>query len=767
MSKDSKTYSESVFQQHYVKELEKYKWIAPEHLDGNKRKVKVEDLVANWRKHLNRLNIEQLEGVPLTDGEFQQVMQVVNGINNSFEAAKILSAENNKGKIDGIHRDRHPKVTREQVTLTIFKKAEIAGGDSVYEIAREVETSIKDESGKYHRFDLVLLINGLPLINIELKRVDKNLDEGYGQFVRYYRQGEFTNNFMAFSQMMVISSEIDTQYFATPKDAKEFNKAFVFNWADRYNRRISEYKEVAKEFLKIPMAHQMLADYLIIDESEEVENRRHMLLRPYQVYAIQAIYAAANGWDNPDKMPHGGFIWHTTGSGKTITSFKTALLLSTKSDFDKVIFLVDRKDLDSKTTDNFKGYSKYEGVNIDDTPYTYALKKSISRAAKGIIVTTTFKLHNLVKEMMENRDDSLSKKKFVFIIDEAHRTTMGQMMGEIKDYFRRDSLFFGFTGTPLFDENKAKGMVNSKSELINTTEKLFGPELHKYTIDEAIKDENVLGFHVDYINTGEFVSYDDLRQKLIDNTMEVNPSRKLRDVEREVHALSELEVEKLTRNIGLFYYTDSTHIPKVVEEIIDNWEGQSQERHFNAILTVAYKDRVIAYYKEFKKQLEEKNIELNVAITFSYGNENDIDNPSSEIMEEMFDDYEKYTGIRYNYGYATGNEKDYFEDLIVRSTRGGSGINPKNIDLIIVADQLLTGYDSKRLNTLYVDRELELQSLIQAYSRTNRVYRENKEFGSIVNFKFPRITEEAVNRALKLYGAGGSNSNVIVDNMMW
>ena len=200
---------------------------------------------------------------------------------------------------------------------------------------------------------------------------------------------------------------------------------------------------------------------------------------------------------------------------------------------------------------------------------------------------------------------------------------MGQMMGEIKEYFKTDSLFYGFTGTPLFDENNAKGMVNVHSELINTTEKLFGPLLHKYTISEAIKDENVLGFHVDYINTGEFESYEKLRKLLVKDILDKNPDRKQREAERELQALSELEVEKLGKKSSLFYYIDKTHIPKVVSEIIDNWYDQSQNMQFNAILTVSYKDRVIAYYKEFKKQLEQKNMKLNIAITFSYGNEND------------------------------------------------------------------------------------------------------------------------------------------------
>lgn len=756
MSNAPKNASERAFQENFVKSLEKYKWKSPDYLNGNKKKVTVNDLINNWRRELNRINADQLEGVELTDNEFKQVMTQVNQISNSYEAAKILSMEESVGKIDGIYRDDNPKITRKQITLTIFKKAEVRGGDSSYQIAREVV------SANNNRFDIVLLINGLPLINIEQKRTDKSLDEAYGQLMRYYRDGEYCNNFMAFSQMMVITTEIETRYFATPKSINDFNPAFAFHWADKDNKVINDWQKVIEHFLMIPMAHQMVGDYLVIDEAKEEENRKHMLMRPYQVYALQAVEGAAFGWNN-EGMPHGGFVWHTTGSGKTITSFKTALFLSTRAGFDKVVFLVDRRELDTNTSDKFKAYAAYEPVDVDDTKYTYQLKSKLNIKKTGIIVTTTFKLNALVKELEEAHDDSLKDKKIVFIIDEAHRTTMGQMMGTIKNYFRKNGLFYGFTGTPLFDENKIKGKVNEQSEVINTTEKLFGPKLHQYTIDEAIADGNVLGFYVDYINTGEFKSYDDLRNQLVDAIKEEQPELADREIERKVQEWSEAEVEKQASKRDILKYQDETHIPRVVEEILNNWNEQSQGREFNAILTVTYKNRVIAYYNEFKKQLNERGERLNIAMTFSFGNENDPDNIPIEIIKGMFKDYAEFTGIEFIAGDKKHGEDAYFEDIVDRATRGGSGRNEKNIDLVIVADQLLTGYDSKLLNTLYVDRSLELQGLIQAYSRTNRIYGKNKEFGTIVNFQYPRITKETVDTALKLYGSGGKSSRAIVD----
>ncbi len=763
MSNATKDASEKNFQENFVRELTKYKWEAPDFLDGNKKKVTVDDLVKHWRDELNRINADQLEGVPLTDGEFKQVMTKVRQISNSYEAAKILAIEESKGKIDGIYRDDNPKLTRKQITLTIFKKAEVRGGDSSYKIAREVVTPTTDQNGTPNRFDIVLLINGLPLINIEQKRTDKSLDEAFGQFIRYYRDCEYTNNFMAFSQMMVIMTEIETRYFATPKSIGGFNPSFVFHWSDKKNKQINNWKQVVEHFLMIPMAHQMVGDYLVIDEALEEENRRHLLMRPYQVYALQSIEAAAFGWDNDEKVPHGGFVWHTTGSGKTITSFKTALFLSTRAGFDKVIFLVDRRELDNRTSANFKAYAAYEPVSVDDTKHTYHLKKQLKSAKTGIIVTTTFKLHGLVKEMEDAHDNSLADKKIVFIIDEAHRTTMGQMMGQIKGYFKKNGLFYGFTGTPLFDENKVKGKVNEKSEVINTTEKLFGPNLHQYTIDEAISDGNVLGFNVDYINTGEFRTYDDLRDELIGKIKEEKPDEAEQDIERLVYGWSEAEVESQAAKKKILIYQDDTHIPRVVERILANWNNQSRERQFNAILTVAYKNRVVSYYEEFKKQLIGSHAKLNVAMTFSFGNENDPDNIDPKIIKGMFKDYAGFTGIEFIAGDKKRGEDAYFEDVVERATRGGSGRNEKNIDLVIVADQLLTGYDSKRLNTLYVDRSLELQGLIQAYSRTNRVFDKSKEFGSIVNFQYPRMTVEIVNTALELYGSGGKSSTAIVD----
>jgi type I restriction enzyme R subunit len=757
MSNTPKNASEKAFQEKFVRKMQQHRWAAPDHLDGNQQKVTVEDLVNHWRSELNRINADILEGVPLTDNEFSQVMAKVSQIENSYEASKILAMEESTGKIDGIYRDDHPGIMRKQITLTIFKKAQVSGGDSSYRIAREIET----QSG--NRFDILLLINGLPLINIEQKRTDKTLDEAFHQFKRYYRDGEYSHNFMAFSQMMVITSEVATRYFATPKTIHDFNPSFVFHWADENNRAVNHWEEVISQFLMIPMAHQMVGDYLVIDEAKEEENRRHMLMRPYQVHALQAVEGAAFGWDNDDRIPHGGFVWHTTGSGKTITSFKTALFLSTRAGFDKVVFLVDRKELDTRTSENFKAYAAYEPVSVDDTQYTYQLRKILESPTSGIVVTTTFKLNNLVTELIETKDDRLAEKHIVFIIDEAHRTTMGHMMGTIKRYFKKNGLFFGYTGTPLFDENKVKGKINEKSELINTTEKLFGPLLHQYTIDEAIADKNVLGFHVDYINTGEFTSYDDLREQIISELHQEQPDKTEREIERLVYRWSELDVEKEAKRRNILVYQDETHIPRVVEEILRHWDSQSQGKEFNAILTVAFKDRVIAYYKEFKKQLKERGMQLNIAMTFSIGNEDESEALDPRVVEEMLQDYASFTGIEFTAGDSKFGEDAYYEDVVERATRGGSGRNPKNIDLIIVADRLLTGYDSKLLNTLYVDRTLELQGLIQAYSRTNRVYGASKEFGTVINFQYPRITEEMVNDALKLYGSGGKSSKAIVE----
>ncbi|MDD4323994.1 MAG: DEAD/DEAH box helicase family protein, partial [Eubacteriales bacterium] len=442
---------------------------------------------------------------------------------------------------------------------------------------------------------------------------------------------------------------------------------------------------------------------------------------------------------------------------------KTALFLSTRVGFDKVIFLADRRELDKNTSEKFKAYSAYEPVMVDETKSTYQLKQRLKDQARGIVVTTTFKLNSLVKECLENDDKHLKNKKLVFIIDEAHRTTMGQMMGIIQEYFKKNTLFFGFTGTPLFEENQVSGMINQKSEVINTTEKLFGPLLHEYTIDEAIRDGNVLGFHVDYINTGEFSSYEQLKAELTERELSEHPDKSVKEVQREVAGMTNADIERSAALKDILIYQDETHIPRVVSEILDNWEPQSQKRKFNGILTCAYKHRVVDYYQEFKKQLAERDQTLNVAMTFSAGNENDPERVSKDIIEMMFTDYASYTGIKFIPGDLRNGEDAYFANLISRFTNGGSKDNPKNVDLIIVAEQLLTGYDSKMLNTLYVDRPLQLQGLIQAYSRTNRVLDSSKEFGSIVNFQYPAITREAVEKALALYSSGGSSSRAIVD----
>lgn len=765
MARREKSYSERLFQERFVKRMEQYKWEAPEELNGNKRRVTVDDLINNWRQELNRLNADKLDGIPLTDNEFKQVMTRVNQISNSFEAAKLLSAEAGKGKIDGIIRDVSDRPGNHKITLTIFKKEEVSGGDSSYKIAREIWGHSKD-----HRFDIVLLINGLPLINIEQKRSDQSMEEAFYQFQRYYAKNEFVNNFMAFSQMMIVMSEVNTQYFATPKSVDAFNPSFLFNWSydgktayGKCNEKMTSWEDIVDNFLMIPMAHQMVGDFVIIDNAKLAEEQRHMLMRPYQVFALQAIRGVAIDKANGKYKGNGGYIWHTTGSGKTVTAFKTAQFLSTQSGYDKVIFLVDRKELDARTIDRFKAFAMYEGVNVDETQYSGDIKKFLESKLSKIIVTTIFKLHNLIKMLQENQDNSLRDKHFVFIVDEAHRTTMGDMMGSIISYFKKNSLFFGFTGTPLFDENKVQGKIDENNKRISTTEHLFGPCLHEYTIDEAIADNNVLGFHVEYINTGEFKTYDSLREKVLADKLLESEESCHEKIKQLVRSWDELKVETEAKDRKILVYQDEVHIPRVVSDIIQNWEKQSHGKLFNAILTVAEKKRAIAYYLEFKKQLQDKNVELNVAVTFSPAGENQKEFlEEQEFIAKTYEDYAAFTGISFNVNDMGYDESAYYDDLTERGTRGGSGRNPKNIDLIIVAERLLTGYDSKYLNTLYVDRELELQKLIQAYSRTNRIYGEDKEFGSIINFKFPRISEYNVNEALKLYGSGGESSSVIM-----
>lgn len=764
MARREKSYSERLFQEKFVKRMEQYKWEAPEELNGNKRRVTVDDLINNWRQELNRLNADKLEGVPLTDNEFKQVMTRVNQISNSFEAAKLLSAEAGQGKIDGIIRDASDRPGNHEITLTIFKKEEVSGGDSSYKIAREVWGHTKD-----HRFDIVLLINGLPLINIEQKRSDQSTEDAFYQFQRYYEKNEFVNNFMAFSQMMIVMSEVNTQYFATPKSVDAFNPSFLFNWSydgkttyGKCNEKMTSWEDIVDNFLMIPMAHQMVGDFVIIDNAKLAEEQRHMLMRPYQVYALQAIRGVAIDKANGKYKGNGGYIWHTTGSGKTVTAFKTAQFLSTQSGYDKVIFLVDRKELDTRTIDRFKAFAMYEGVNVDETQHSDDIKKLLESKLSKIIVSTIFKLHNLIKVLEENQDNSLGDKHFVFIIDEAHRTTMGNMMGSIINYFKKNSLFFGFTGTPLFDESKVLGKIDDNKR-INTTEHLFGPCLHEYTIDEAIADNNVLGFHVEYINTGEFKTYDSLREKVLADILLESEESSHEKIKQLVSNWDELKVETEAKDRKILVYQDEVHIPRVVSDIIQNWGKQSHGRLFNAILTVAEKKRAIAYYLEFKKQLQEKNIALNVAVTFSPVGENQKEFlEEQEFIDKTYEDYASFTGVSFNVNDTSYDESKYYDDLVERGTRGGSGRNPKNIDLIIVAERLLTGYDSKYLNTLYVDRELAKQKLIQAYSRTNRIYGEYKDFGSVINFKFPRISEDNVNEALKLYGSGGKSSSVIM-----
>ena len=297
---------------------------------------------------------------------------------------------------------------------------------------------------------------------------------------------------------------------------------------------------------------------------------------------------------------------------------------------------------------------------------------------------------------------------------------------------------------------------------INTTEKLFGKKLHQYTIDEAIRDKNVLGFHVDCINTGEFKSYEDLRDRLTDILMQNEPALTRREASSKTASMSNAELESKAYAQNLFSYQDETHIPIVVKDILENWERQSQSRNFNAILTTSRIDRAVLYLAEFQKQQKDCANPIHIAVTISFGTEEAERATGKEYAAGIFAQYETFTGQKFVFGDEKNGEDAYFADLISRLARGGSGRNEKNIDLVIVADQLLTGYDSKYLNTLYVDRTLQLQNLVQAYSRTNRLYGAEKEFGSIINYQFPAMTANDVDTALRLYGSGGSSSPAIV-----
>ncbi|AOR24991.1 type I restriction endonuclease subunit R [Clostridium taeniosporum] len=636
----------------YQSEAELERLLVKQLVSQGYEKVKIDDedgLIENFRHQLYLHNKNKLDDVRFTDKEFQRILRHVEG-KSVFQSAKILRDKFILEREDG-------------------KKVYIEFFDSKHWCKNRFQVTTQTTViGKYtNRYDVTLLINGLPLIQIELKRRGLDLKEAFNQIERYRKHSY--QGLYRYIQVFVVSNGVDTKYFANTDKELLFSQTFF--WTDVKNERISNLNDFTESFLEKCHIAKVVARYMVINESDKAL----MVMRPYQIFAVEALINRALETNN------NGYIWHTTGSGKTLTSFKVSQILSNEPSIKKVFFLVDRKDLDSQTLAEF---NKFEPDSVDTTDKTFTLVNQIKDINKPLIVTTIQKMANAIKTpKYANIMDKYKDEKVVFIIDECHRSQFGDMHKAINKHFSK-AQYFGFTGTPRFEENKSQdGRV---------TADLFEKCLHTYLIKDAINDGNVLGFSVEYIKTfdGYYDENDDTKVNAID-TDEV--------------------------------FMNDKRISLVAEHIIKNHPAKTRNMEYTAIFTVQSIEMVVKYYDMFKKL----NHNLKIAGIFTYGANEDFqgkDEHSRDSLERMISDY---NGI-FDTNYSTDTFSNYFSDVSKR-------VKKAQIDILLVVNMFLTGFDSKTLNTLYVDKNLKYHDLIQAFSRTNRVQKATKPYGNIVCYR--------------------------------
>ena len=680
-----------------------------------------EDLWRNFKYILEQNNKDRLNGESLSDAEFEQVKNQLQ-FSSFYKAGEWLVGENGKVMV-------HVQRDTERLHLVVMNHEHIAGGSSVYEVINQY-SALKDEDDYYtvsrnRRFDVTLMINGLPMIHIELKNRQHSYMDGFNQIKKYISEGKFTGIFSAV-QMFVVSNGVDTKYFAAASDT-DLNAKFMSGWVDEKNNPVSDYLDFAKSVLRIPEAHEMIARYTVLDR----DAKRLIILRPYQIHAIESIREAS-------KTGKSGFVWHTTGSGKTLTSYKaTRNLLMDIPSLDKTIFLIDRKDLDTQTSSAFQAYANNDVIAVDKTDNVNDLKKKLKSGDRKVIVTTIQKMQILVTKRLQEDTPEYNKIKnlrIAFVVDECHRAVTPKTKRELERFFGR-SLWFGFTGTPRFAENPYAQM----GDLPRTTEELYGKCLHKYTIQNAIKDNAVLGFQVEH--NGPKNMEDETDSSLYDN---------------ETHMLRVLDIilNKSYQKFGL-----------------QNGKGQTYE----AILTTSSIQLAQKYYELLSKVKNgEADLEIDermrqvlpdypkFAITYSVTENEEGSHVNQEKMQKSLNDYNEMFGTKFDLSQI----QSYNENLNKRLARKDKKYKSRNtqLDLVIVVDRLLTGFDAPCLSTIFIDRQpMGPHDLIQAFSRTNRIFDPNKAYGQIVTFQAPVLFKECVDNAVKLYSAGSTEVALLAE----
>ncbi|WP_455468113.1 type I restriction endonuclease subunit R [Streptococcus salivarius] len=674
-----------------------------------------EKLWDNFFEKLEENNVRTLADHPLTYSEKNQIKNQLNFV-NFYEAAKWIAGENGIAKVQVQREDASLGTIR----LEVLWRNNVAGGKSSYEVVHQVMTGGEDI--RQRRGDVTLLINGLPLIQIELKSRSHPYMDAFRQIKKYDQEGQFRGIFSSL-QMFVVSNVTDTRYIAAAK-ANKLNERFLTKWVDRNNHPQPQLFDFAESVLSIPRAHEMVMQYSVIDD----DKKALILLRPYQVHAIEAIRDAS-------RKQQSGYIWHTTGSGKTLTSYKVSRNLLQIPSIEKTIFVIDRTDLDQQTTSSFQSYAENDMIDVDETDDTRELIRNLASDDRRVVVTTIQKLNAMIRQFDEGRHqkvyDRIKNLKLAFVVDECHRAVTPERQRHLETFFT-NSLWYGFTGTPIFSENKR----DQKGDLAQTTEEQYGACLHEYTVKEAIHDRAVLGFNVEYQTTMPDWAEDEIDEEFYDD-------------ERHMLAVLDAILNRSKRKLGF-----------------KNGVGNTYE----AILTVKSIARAQAYYTLIKKVKNgETSLKISesvkkvlpdfpkVAITYSV-TENDADSVSNQAyMEESLQDYNSMFGTHFNLATLSSYNSDLNDRLARKKER--FAFREEQLDLVIVVDRLLTGFDAPCLSTLFMDRQpMKPQHIIQAFSRTNRLFDEGKKFGQIVTFQTPDRFKEKVDEALSLYSNGGESS---------
>ena len=707
------------------------------------------DLLANWASILydNNRGIDRLGDYPLTDGEMQQIVEQIASLRTPLKLNGFIN-----GKTVSITRDNHLDTLHfgKEVSLKIYDRREIAAGQSRYQIVKQPQFPTKSKILSDRRGDLMLLINGMPVIHIELKKSGVSVSQAYHQIEKYSDNGIFSGLF-SLIQIFVAMEPEETVYFANPGFDGKFNKDFYFHWADFNNEPINDWQKIAGSLLSIPMAHQLIGFYTVADESDGVLK----VMRSYQYYAANAISDRVSKIDWQCHNGRGGYVWHTTGSGKTMTSFKSAQLIANSKDADKVLFLMDRIELGTQSLQEYRHFAE-ENESVQATENTGVLvsKLKSNDPADTLIVTSIQKMSNIYGDadgLNAHDIELMNAKKIVFIIDEAHRSTFGEMLETIKNTFPL-ALFFGFTGTPIHEENQKKQ---------NTTSTVFGDELHRYSIADGIRDKNVLGF-----DPYRVLTYKDKDLRIavaLEQAKALNEAEALADPQKNkvfYKFLRDVKMAGFTDASGSYIkgiedylpqsqYERSEHRQKVVEDIVCNWLTLSQNGKFHGLFATSSIPEAIEYYRLLKAQKPE----LKITALFDSNIDNNGEVKFKEDgLVEIIEDYNERYGRDFSIPTYALFKKDIAARLAHKTPHKRIENSPEQqLDLLIVVNQMLTGFDSKWINTMYIDKVLHYENIIQAFSRTNRLFGPDKPFGTVRYYRLPHTMEQNINNAVKLY----------------